>query len=105
MRFAILFILGPVLSQAVEFETQIRPILAQRCLGCHGPKLAMHGLRLDSRAAALKGGESGVPAFVAGNSSRSLVYRYIAGLDKDTKMPPGGNPMPDSEIRLIQQWI
>lgn len=105
MRLAILFITASTLCRAVEFETQIRPILAQRCLGCHGPKLAMHGLRLDSRAAALKGGESGVPAFIAGNSSRSLAYRYIAGLDKDTKMPPGGNPMPDSEIRLIQQWI
>ncbi len=47
------------------FESKVRPVLVANCLGCHGPEKPKGGLRLDSRAAALKGGDSG-PAVVAG---------------------------------------
>jgi len=66
--------------------------------------MQMHGLRLDSRPAALKGGDSGVPALVPGKSQSSLVYRYIAGIDKDVKMPPGA-PLPAAEIETLKRWI
>ena len=52
---------------AVDFERDIRPVLADRCWSCHGPAQQKSGLRLDSRAGALKGGASG-PAFAAGKS-------------------------------------
>ena len=49
---------------AVEFfEARVRPILVDQCMKCHGPKKQSSGLRLDSREAVLKGGESG-PAVV-----------------------------------------
>ena len=41
------------------FENRIRPVLAGVCLRCHGPQKQSGGLRLDSREAIVKGGESG----------------------------------------------
>jgi len=98
-----LLIVAPALA-AVDYTSQVRPILEKRCYACHGPRQAMHGLRLDDRTAALKGGDSGVPSLVPGKSASSLIYRYIAGLDKDVKMPPGA-PMPAAEIDIIKRWI
>ena len=48
----------------VQFEKQVRPLLVKHCIKCHGPRKQEGGLRLDSREAILKGGETG-PAVVA----------------------------------------
>ncbi len=90
---------------AVDFSTEVRPVLEKHCHGCHGAKTAMHGLRLDVRAAAYKGGESGVPAVVPGKSAESLLYRYVAGLDKAVKMPPAGPGLSEGEKKLLARWI
>ena len=55
-----------------EFETQVRPILASQCLKCHGEHKQEGGLRLDTREAILKGGESG-PAIVPSHADQSLL--------------------------------
>ncbi len=89
-----LFVSG---AKGVDFDTEIRPILERSCYSCHGPKLQMHGLRLDSRALAEKGGESGVSAL-------RLIPRYISGEDKDIKMPPA-QLLPPDQIALIKRWI
>src|SRR5262245_38445972 len=45
--------------EAVEFfEARVRPVLVERCVKCHGPRKQSSGLRLDSRPAILKGGDS-----------------------------------------------
>src|SRR4051812_9625695 len=50
----------PVTPQEAEFfETRVRPVLAEHCVACHGPKKQMSGLRLDSREALLEGGDKG----------------------------------------------
>ena len=68
-----------------HFEKQIRPILVSQCITCHGPTKQKAQLRLDSRAAILKGGESG-PALIPGNPTGSLL---IAALQYDgLEMPP-----------------
>jgi hypothetical protein len=73
-----------------DFVRDVQPVIAAKCLGCHGSKLQMHGLRLDRRADALRGGESGVPAIVPRNSVQSLLIRYVAGLDPQVVMRPSG---------------
>ncbi len=65
----------------------------------------MHGLRLDRRSDALKGGESGVPSIVPGNSSQSLLIRYVAGLDPNIVMPPAGGRLKREQIELLRAWI
>src|SRR5258708_39450418 len=87
--FAAAILLATHASAEVDFTHDIQPLLKARCLGCHGSKLQMHGLRLDLKAAAFKGGESGVPAIVPGNSSQSLLVKYVFA-NSDVGMPPSG---------------
>ena len=60
----------------VDFIHQVQPILKESCYSCHGPEKSKGGLRLDVKARALKGGDSG-PAIVAGNSSQSTLIARI----------------------------
>src|SRR5438876_3688923 len=88
-----------------DFARDVQPLLESRCWSCHGAKLQLHGLRLDRRADALKGGGSGVPAIVPGKSAQSLLIKYVSGLDKDVIMPPAGDRLKPAEIDLLRAWI
>jgi mono/diheme cytochrome c family protein len=85
-----------------EFEKHVRPLLADRCVKCHGPAKQSGGLRLDSRAALLKGGESG-PAAVSGKPDQSLMLAAV-GYQGETKMPPKGR-LKDAEIAQLRDWV
>jgi mono/diheme cytochrome c family protein len=102
--FAAVILLATHASAEVDFTREIQPLLKARCLGCHGAKLQMHGLRLDLKAAAFKGGESGVPAIVPGNSSQSLVVKYVSG-NSDVVMPPSGPRLTSEQVSLLRSWI
>ena len=88
----------------VDFARDIQPILQTHCYECHGPKKARNGLRLDVRAAALKGGDSG-SSIVPGNSEQSLLVRRILGLDGEDRMPKDEDPLTAAQIGLIRAWI
>src|SRR6267143_2120486 len=79
--------LPPPIGRAVDFTKDIQPVFANNCYMCHGPEKKKNGLRLDLRAAALQGGDSG-PAIVPGKSAESLLVHLVAGLDEDKVMPP-----------------
>ncbi|MDB4453844.1 DUF1553 domain-containing protein [bacterium] len=89
----------------VDFERDVAPILAARCIECHGPEKQNQGLRLDLRAAAFAGGDSGEPGFVPGQSLRSEVFRRIDPEDEFDVMPPSGEPLTAGEVALIKRWI
>jgi cytochrome c553 len=85
-------------------ETVVRPILIRRCFECHGPdSRAKGGLRVDSRAAVLKGGQTG-PAVVPGDPARSLLIGAVRH-DGDLKMPPRGKKLPEEEIAALAEWV
>ncbi|MCA9008891.1 MAG: PSD1 domain-containing protein, partial [Planctomycetaceae bacterium] len=86
---------------AAEFEAEIRPILATQCVKCHGEQKQEGGLRLDTREAILKGGDSG-PAIVVSRADQSLIMQAVRyeGLE----MPPTGR-LRDRQIRQFQRWI
>ncbi|MGE3315405.1 MAG: PSD1 and planctomycete cytochrome C domain-containing protein [Planctomycetaceae bacterium] len=85
------------------FEKQIRPILANRCYKCHSEKQQKGELRLDSRAAVLKGGESGA-AVVPGNPDKSELISAIRYEPDSYQMPPTGK-LPDEEIAKLVDWV
>src|SRR4051794_35368961 len=72
-------------EQVQFFESQVRPILVEQCQGCHGSKKIKAGLRLDSRASALAGGDSG-PAIVPGRPDESPLVAAIRY--EGPEMPP-----------------
>jgi hypothetical protein len=93
----------PITPQVAEFfETQIRPVLAENCYGCHGPKRQESGLRLDSRAALLKGTEDG-PVLVPGQPEKSALVRVLQH-QGDIKMPPRGK-LPPQKIEALTTWV
>ncbi len=85
-----------------HFEKKVRPLLAEKCWSCHGPDEQKNGLRLDSRAAILKGGKSG-PAIAPGKPEASLLLAAIRHSDK-LRMPPK-KKLTDVEIAAIAEWI
>src|SRR3954463_3114753 len=78
----------PAPRAAEFFETKVRPVLAEHCFSCHGPKKQQAGLRLDSGEAALKGGDEG-PVIERGQPEKSALIKAIRQ-DGDIKMPPKG---------------
>ncbi len=84
------------------FETAVRPMLVEHCIGCHGPKKQSGGLRLDSREAILKGGESG-SALVPGQPAQSLLIRAI-GHTGELRMPPKGK-LPPAVAGKLTRWV
>src|SRR4051794_21847019 len=75
--------------ESVEFfENRVRPVLATNCFACHTSS-QLGGLRVDSKAALLKGGKSG-PAISPGMPEESLLVRAIRHTDSKLKMPMGG---------------
>ena len=97
--------LPPTASLQVNFTAHIQPILKTRCYTCHGEQLQLRKLRLDRRADAIRGGESGIPAIVPGDSANSLLIHYVAGLDPDLVMPPEGDKLAPDEVGLLRAWI
>jgi hypothetical protein len=89
----------------IDFQRDIKPLLARSCLACHGPEKQRGGLRLDSRLEALKGGNSG-SVLRPGDAANSQLFRIVAGLDPELKMPPQGKPsLTKVEIALVRAWI
>ena len=80
-------------TATIDFTRDIRPIFADRCYSCHGPEKQKSGFRLDLKEPALAGGDSG-KVILPGKSRDSLLYRYIAGLHPEIRMPPKGEPLP-----------
>ena len=94
---------------AVTFNAVIQPILSENCYHCHGPDSSSRkgGLRLDRPEFALKGGESGKPAIVAGDPDKSQLVRRILSKDPQEVMPPPAmhNQLEPHEIELLKSWI
>ncbi|HEY0551469.1 MAG TPA: c-type cytochrome domain-containing protein, partial [Verrucomicrobiae bacterium] len=88
----------------IDFQRDIQPIFAERCYSCHGVEKQKNNLRLDRKAKALAGGDSG-PSIVAGKSGESRLYKYVAGLDPEIVMPAKGERLTSNQVTLIKEWI
>src|SRR5262245_45206806 len=84
-------------NDQVDFERDVRPIFAERCFRCHGPKKAEGGLRLDVRRRAMLGGDTG-PALVAHQPDRGELLNRVTSNDPNKRMPPGGEPLTKAQI-------
>ncbi len=91
---------------SINFATQIKPILEKSCYECHGAEKKKGSFRIDDRALALKGGESGLPAIVPGKSAESRLIKLVAREDPDSPMPPSADKaLTREQVALLKQWI
>jgi mono/diheme cytochrome c family protein len=88
-------------DDAAFFEEKVRPVLATRCLSCHGDTKQKAGLRLDSLVGMLRGGESGA-AILPGEPDESNLVMAIR--HDGWEMPPDGK-LADAEIEAIAEWV
>ncbi len=93
---------APAFEAGEFFEKEIRPLLVEKCQGCHGEKKASGGLRLVGREALLKGGDTG-PAVSPGKPDASLLIR-AAEYRGETRMPPRGK-LADTDIARLRRWV
>jgi hypothetical protein len=91
-------------AEPVDFSSQIRPLLSDRCFHCHGPDEATREaeLRLDVRPDV-----EHAKLVVAGKPGDSDLFRRITSSDPDERMPPDGSgkPLSADEIKVVAEWI
>ena len=99
-------VLVPALAVAApDFVRDVRPIFEAHCIKCHGPEKQKSGYRLDVKAIALNGGDSGTPNIVPGLGATSPLMKFIAGEVEDMRMPPKGEALAPAEIATLKAWI
>lgn len=97
-------------ASPVDFNREVRPILSDRCFGCHGPdanKGRKAGLRLDEFEGATKKLKSGERAIVPGDVARSALVARINQTAEDEIMPPPElhRPLSPAEKDILTRWV
>ncbi len=88
-----------------DLPAQAYAILQARCAECHGLEKKRGNLRMDSREALLKGGDSKEPALLSGNADDSLLIYLVESDDPKERMPSKADPLPAAEIAVLRAWI
>lgn len=91
-------------SQSVDYLRDIKPVLASNCYGCHGSKVQMAGLRLNTAEAILKGNLKG-PVVIPGKSGESQLISRVTGAGGITRMPFEKPPLLEEQIAKLRAWI
>ena len=95
-------------AAAVDFQRDVRPILADNCFQCHGPDESSRqaGLRLDIRDGAFEERSRGA-AVVSSDVDASLLYQRIVHSDERRRMPPraANKTLSDDQIDVLRRWI
>jgi Protein of unknown function (DUF1553)/Protein of unknown function (DUF1549)/Planctomycete cytochrome C len=92
-------------GQEVHFSRDIRPILNQNCVPCHGGVRQKNGVSFIFREEALGRGKSGKRTVVPGKPEESELIARITSRDPEGRMPYHAPPLPQQQIALLRQWI
>ena len=92
-------------NRRVSFSRDIRPILNQNCVPCHGGVRQKNGVSFIFREEALGVGKSGRRTIVPGKPDESELIARVTSKDPDARMPYHATPLPPEQIRLLRQWI
>ena len=89
----------------ISFNSQIRPMLNENCLACHGGVKEAGGFSLLFEEDALRTNESGLAAIVRGEADSSELIVRVLHDDPDERMPYDHPPLATDEIDLLRRWI
>jgi len=95
---------APVLL-AIDFESEVRPLLADRCLDCHDSATLKGGIGLETWYHAHLPTDAGEALFVPGKPEESVLLHVVAQTDPEKRMPPKGAPLTPAEIATLTRWI
>ncbi len=90
---------------AVDYQRDVLPLLKANCYKCHDAKKKESAYQIDARSTALRGGESGKPAIVPGDSGKSELIRRLNLAEGVEAMPPGKERLLPEQIKLLRTWI
>jgi hypothetical protein len=96
--------LDPIEAAKVSYTKQVRPLLDEKCVGCHSGKKPKGLFDVTSVENLLKEGGSAGPGVIPGNPDESAVIQYVRGL-KDPRMPKDEPPLSVEEVHLLREWI
>lgn len=109
LALGLAYCLNSALSQPVDFESQIKPLLSDRCFTCHGPdeNSRKADLHLYSREGAMSKLDENLAIIMPGKPEASLLYKRLITDDPDELMPPPESNLALStkEKELIRRWI
>ena len=89
----------------VDFNAEVRPLLNDKCLGCHGGVKQAGGFSMLFPEEAVQPGESGRPPIVPGHPDSSEIMNRVTHHDPEERMPAEGAPLNQEEIELLETWI
>ena len=89
----------------VDFVREVRPIFETHCYECHGEVKHKGGLRLDVKAAALKGGDNDGPNIIPGKAKESSLIHFVTSTHEDEVMPPKGVRLSAEQVATLIAWI
>ncbi len=102
---SLVLFLTPASAAPIDFVRDVRPIFEAHCYDCHSGDTRKSGLRLDVKAAALKGGDNHGPDIIPGKASESPLIHFLTTKDKDKIMPPKGGPLSGKDIATLTAWV
>lgn len=92
-------------ADEVHFSRDIRPILNQNCMPCHGGVRQKNGVSFLFREEALGTGKSGKRTIVPGKPDESELIARVTSSDVETRMPYHAPPLSQQQIELLRRWI
>src|SRR6185295_9083193 len=97
------------IPERIEFNRDIRPILFENCVKCHGSdaKARKGNLRLDTKEGAFAEIEKGRVALTPRDLEKSELWKRVTTSDRDDLMPPAksGKKLTKAEIEIVKRWI
>ncbi len=92
-------------AESVDYARQVKPVLKERCLACHGALKQKGGLRLDTGASIRQGGDSGPSVEPGEPSEESLLIERVSETNLAQRMPPEGAALTAEQIANLRAWI
>ena len=110
-KISILFLVALLAScqnehvDSISFNNDVRPILNEKCLACHGGVKSNGGFSMLFEEDAFAKTQSGNPAIVPGNHKKSELFKRVVNSDPELRMPFEEEPLSQEEIDILTRWI
>ncbi|WP_317195561.1 PSD1 and planctomycete cytochrome C domain-containing protein [Echinicola shivajiensis] len=92
-------------EEKIDFNAEIRPIINNKCISCHGGVKQSGEFSLLFESEALSATKSGEPAIIPGHAEESEMIKRILHEDPEVRMPPEGPQLSQEEVDVLKKWI